>query len=82
MAAELYRYQPVFRRVVDRCAALLRDRLERPLLDVLFAQNDGTDAIHETAYTQPALFAVQAALIELLRSWGIVPDVGAGPQRR
>src|SRR4029077_11890691 len=40
MAADLYRYQPVFRRVVDRCAALLRDRLERPLLDVLFAQND------------------------------------------
>ena len=78
MAAELYRYQPVFRRVVDRCAALLRDRLERPLLDVLFAQNDGTDAIHETAYTQPALFAVQAALIELFRSWGIVPDVVLG----
>ena len=78
MAAELYRYQPVFRRVVDRCAALLRDRLDRPLLDVLFAQNDGTDAIHETAYTQPALFAVQAALIELLRSWGIVPDAVLG----
>ncbi len=78
MAAELYRHQPVFRTVVDRCAALLRGRLERPLLDVLFAQADGADAIHETAYTQPALFIVQAALTELLRSWGIVPDAVLG----
>jgi acyl transferase domain-containing protein/surfactin synthase thioesterase subunit/acyl carrier protein len=78
MAADLYRHQPVFRAVVDRCATLLRDRLPRPLLDVLFAQGDGSDAIHETAYTQPALFVVQAALTQLLRSWGIVPDVVLG----
>jgi acyl transferase domain-containing protein/surfactin synthase thioesterase subunit/acyl carrier protein len=78
MAAELYRHQPVFRAVVDRCAALLRDRLEWPLLDVLFEQAGGADAIHETAYTQPALFAVQAALTELLRSWGIFPNAVLG----
>ena len=78
MAAELYRHQPVFQAIVDRCAVLLRDRLERPLLDVLFAPADGADAIHETAYTQPALFVVQAALTELYRSWGIVPDAVLG----
>lgn len=78
MAAELYRHQPVFQTIVDRCAVLLRDRLERPLLDVLFAPADGADAIHETAYTQPALFVVQAALTELYRSWGIVPDAVLG----
>jgi acyl transferase domain-containing protein/surfactin synthase thioesterase subunit/acyl carrier protein len=78
MAAELYRHQPVFRTVVDRCAALLRDRLERPLLDVLFAQGEGGEAIHDTAYTQPALFVVQAGLTELLRSWGVVPSVVLG----
>jgi acyl transferase domain-containing protein/surfactin synthase thioesterase subunit/acyl carrier protein len=78
MAAELYRRQPIFRAVIDRCAALLRDRLERPLLDVLFAQEGGTETIHETAYTQPALFVVQTALTELLRSWGIVPDAVLG----
>jgi acyl transferase domain-containing protein/surfactin synthase thioesterase subunit/acyl carrier protein len=78
MAAELYHHQPVFRTVADRCAALLRDRLERPLLDVLFAAGNDADAIHETAYTQPALFAVQAGLTELWRSWGIVPDAVLG----
>src|SRR5262245_57727640 len=78
MAAELYRHQPVFRAVVDRCAELSRDRLERPLLEALFAQDGGAGAIHETVYTQPALFAVQAALTQLLRSWGIVPDAVLG----
>ena len=34
--------------------------------------------IDETAYTQPALFAVQAGLVALWRSWGIVPDVVLG----
>src|SRR5262249_30531793 len=32
----------------------------------------------ETAYTQPALFALQAALVALWRSWGIVPDAVLG----
>jgi acyl transferase domain-containing protein/surfactin synthase thioesterase subunit len=78
MGAELYRHQPVYRAVIDRCAALLRDRLELPLLDVLFGKAEGSDAIHQTAYTQPALFAVQAALIELWRSWGAVPEMVLG----
>ena len=34
--------------------------------------------IHETAYTQPALFALEYALAELWRSWGIEPDVVMG----
>ncbi|HEY7665471.1 MAG TPA: SDR family NAD(P)-dependent oxidoreductase [Xanthobacteraceae bacterium] len=78
MAAQLYRREPVFRSVADRCAEFLRERLARPLLDVLFAEADGADALNETAYTQPALFTVQVALTELLRSWGIVPDAVLG----
>jgi acyl transferase domain-containing protein len=34
--------------------------------------------IDETGYTQPALFALQAGLVELWRSWGIRPDVVLG----
>jgi len=78
MGVELYRTQPVYRAVIDRCAALLRDRLELPLLDVLFGRAGAGDAIHQTAYTQPALFVVQAALIELWRSWGVVPEMVLG----
>ncbi|NES02152.1 MAG: type I polyketide synthase [Okeania sp. SIO2F4] len=34
--------------------------------------------IDETAYTQPALFAIEYALAELWKSWGIEPDVVMG----
>jgi acyl transferase domain-containing protein len=76
MAHGLYDGEPVFRTALDRCAEVLATRLERPLLDVLF----GADAarLDETARTQPALFAVEYALAELLRSWGITPNIVMG----
>ena len=57
-----------------RCAICL----PRPLLEALFAEGDAASLIHETAFTQPALFVVQAALTDLWRSWGVVPDVVLG----
>src|SRR5262249_60704059 len=71
-------HQPVFREVVDHCAAELSVRLERPLLEILFGAGDAATLIHETAYAQPALFVIQAALVDLWRSWGIIPDVLLG----
>src|SRR6185437_7232123 len=73
MGAELYRHQPVFRDEVDRCAEIVGGRLGRPLTEVLLGDNAVSTLIDETAYTQPALFAVQAGLIALWRSWGILP---------
>jgi acyl transferase domain-containing protein/surfactin synthase thioesterase subunit/acyl carrier protein len=78
MGAELYRSEPVFRRIIDRCDAILRDELERPLEQVLFGDGENGAAIDQTVYTQPALFAVQAALVELWRAWGIAPDLVMG----
>ena len=78
MGKELYRSHPVFRATIDRCAEALRNSLPRPLLEVLFGEGDANSLIHETAFTQPALFVVQAALTDLWRSWGLVPDVVLG----
>ncbi len=72
MAASLYRREPVFRAAIDRCSDLLRGTLPLSLTEVLFA--DTTGALDQTAYTQPALFALQTGLCALWRSWGIVPD--------
>ena len=77
MARQLYETQPVFRDSMDRCAGFLKSALDRPLLDVLFAGPED-DSLHQTRYTQPALFAVEYALAQLWRSWGIEPSVMLG----
>ncbi|MBB4689250.1 acyl transferase domain-containing protein [Amycolatopsis jiangsuensis] len=54
------------------------------IFDAVVAEFDGlaealeTDAIHETRWTQPGLFAVEVALVALLKSWGVEPDYVAG----
>jgi len=75
MGMELYASQPVYRRTIDRCDAILRGE-GVPLLDLL--QDAGSDAIHETRHSQPAIFAVEYALAELWRSWGVAPDFTIG----
>jgi myxalamid-type polyketide synthase MxaB len=76
MARRLHETQPVFRRILDECAELLRPDLERPLLDVIFSP--GQSLIDQTAYTQPALFAVEYALARLWISWGVLPQALLG----
>ena len=76
MGQSLYDREPVFRAALDRCAAILAPHLERPLLSVMFGP-DGS-VIDETAYTQPTLFALEVALVELWRSWGVTPSVVMG----
>ncbi len=79
MSKELYETQPTFKESLDRCAEILDAYLEKPLLDVIFPKNEeDADLIHETQYTQPALFSIEYALAELWRSWGIEPDYVMG----
>ncbi len=77
MGKGLYETQPAFRAALDDCARILDAVLDRPLLEILFPA--GTDdAIHQTRYTQPALFAFEYALAEMWRSWGLEPGAALG----
>src|ERR687886_23757 len=78
MGRQLYEMQPTFRQALDRCDELLRPYLQQPLLSVLYPEAGVASPLNETAYTQPALFALEYALAELWRSWGIVPDAVMG----
>jgi len=80
MARELFETEPVFAETMTRCAAVVADVLEKPLLDVIFDVDgpDAHDTLRQTSYAQPALFAVEMGLARLWQSWGFDPDVVIG----
>ena len=76
MGRALYAGSPVYRAAIDRCAGVLDGLLDRPLLELLHASN--AEDLAQTANTQPVLFAVEWALAELWRAWGIEPAAVLG----
>lgn len=78
MGRDLFDTQPTFRKALRRCDEILRPYLEQPLLSVLYPESGQSSPLDRTAYTQPALFALEYALAELWRSWGIEPSAVMG----
>ncbi|OBK31697.1 polyketide synthase [Mycobacterium asiaticum] len=76
MGSQLYGRFAAFARAFDEVVEVLAPHLRLPLPQVIW----GTDAalLQSTEFAQPALFAVELALVALLRSWGVVPDVVLG----
>ncbi|MDF5712713.1 MAG: type I polyketide synthase [Rhizonema sp. NSF051] len=81
MGRQLYETQPIFRQTIEQCDEILRPYLEHSLLEVLYPteiEEQISSLLNQTAYTQPALFALEYALYQLWKSWGIEPDVVMG----
>lgn len=79
MGRQLYETQPVFRAALDQCARILDSVLDHPLLEIIFpSEKPQSDLIHQTTYTQPALFVFEYALSQMWRSWGIEPHAVLG----
>ncbi len=78
MGQHLYQTQPTFRTAFDRCDDLLRSYLDQPLPSVFYPPEGQPSPLNATQYTQPALFALEYALAQMWRSWGIEPQVVLG----
>jgi acyl transferase domain-containing protein/NAD(P)-dependent dehydrogenase (short-subunit alcohol dehydrogenase family)/acyl carrier protein len=77
MGRELYRTERVFRAMMDRCSEALEPYAGWSLIDELFNAQD-SERIHATYIAQPAIFAIQVSLAELLKSWGVEPSCVMG----
>ncbi|KJK85338.1 Erythronolide synthase, modules 1 and 2 [Metarhizium anisopliae BRIP 53284] len=79
MGKDLYALYPVFRDALDEIAAKFTD-LERPLLDIMWAESGSENAalLSRTDFAQPALFALEVSLWKLWQSWGVKPDFVLG----
>ena len=81
MGRILYDTQPVFRLALDQCALILETILDRPLLEVIYSTDRAGEidsSLHQTTYTQPALFAFEYALAAMWHSWGFEPHAVLG----
>lgn len=77
MARGLIGREPVFDAVLARADTLFAQWGGWSLIEKL-SRDASTSQLDNTAFAQPAIFAVQAALTELWRSWGVEPAACVG----
>ena len=78
MGRALYDSEPVARAVLDRCESVFREQRRTSLLDVMFGRAGGEGDLGDTAWEQPALYALECALTALWASVGIRPAAVLG----
>ncbi len=83
MGVGLYRSEAVFRTVIDECAAILSPLLGGiDLRKILYpaegGEEEATNFLNQTRFTQPALFVFGFALAKLWMAWGVQPKAMLG----
>jgi acyl transferase domain-containing protein/NADPH:quinone reductase-like Zn-dependent oxidoreductase/thioesterase domain-containing protein/acyl carrier protein len=77
MGRELLDNEPVFRDALKRCDALFEPIAGWSLVKEM-CSDESVSRMHHTSVAQPAIFALQVALAELWKSWGVVPFAVVG----
>ena len=81
MGRALYESEPVARAVLDRCEKVIQEVRGASLLDLMFGREGAAGELGDTAWEQPALYALECALTALWSSLGITAKRSHGTQR-
>ncbi|XP_063062240.1 phenolphthiocerol/phthiocerol polyketide synthase subunit C-like [Engraulis encrasicolus] len=77
MCEELHKTQPVFREKVREVENLFQNYRSTSISQKIVSDYDNED-VSKPEVIQPLLFAIQVALVHLLKHWGIRPDAVLG----
>ncbi len=77
MGRELFRTSETFRKVIEDCAARVSRMAGFDLITELQAE-EGRSRLGQTRFAQPALFALQAGLVEMWKDWGLAYSAAVG----
>ncbi|BCB74405.1 hypothetical protein Pflav_008150 [Phytohabitans flavus] len=75
MGRQLHGVLPAFTAKFDEVCAAFEGRLPRSLTEVIWSDEE---ALGQTQYAQPAIFAVEVALFAQFEAWGVRPVAVAG----
>ncbi len=76
MGRALYAREPVFRTTLDECDARLRPWLGESIIDLMHGGDPAR--LNQTRFAQPAIFALECGLCQMLRGWGLRPAAVMG----
>ena len=77
MCRDLMQHADVFRQTMQRCDTALKPFVDWSLLEQLDA-SEFDSRLDDISVVQPVLFAIQVALTEQWRAWGVTPDAVIG----
>ncbi|CCF33226.1 hypothetical protein CH063_00138 [Colletotrichum higginsianum] len=80
MGAQLMTYYPTFLMAIRRMDMVLEDLDEAPswTLEETLLEDPAVSRVSQAEFSQPLCTAIQVALVQLLRLWGIKPSVTLG----
>ncbi|XP_051719807.1 probable polyketide synthase 16 isoform X2 [Ctenopharyngodon idella] len=78
MCKQLLKQEPVFREEIVKIETLLQSYRSLNLIEVLESESEKSTELSDPSIVQPILFAIQVAVVKLLKHWGISPDAVLG----
>ncbi|XP_067227589.1 mycocerosic acid synthase-like polyketide synthase [Chanodichthys erythropterus] len=78
MCKQLLKQEPVFREEIVKIETLLQSYTSLNLMEMLESESEKSTEPSDPKIVQPLLFAIQVAVVKLLKHWGISPDAVLG----